>query len=109
MDLNYELCKILIRDFVVENFFNSVVWNIVVYKCLEDYIFVMDIYYVEFFNNVFNIFYDKWISFGDDFYKMRIVLVICYWNENVDRYNISVYEILFGEEKKILVCWIYVY
>lgn len=35
-----------------------------------------DMYLMEFFNNVFNIFYDKWISFGDDFYKMMIVLVI---------------------------------
>lgn len=48
----------------------------VVYKYLK----IMKINNVEVYINVFIIFY---INFGDDVYKMRIVLNICDWDENV--------------------------
>ena len=108
-DPNYEPSKIVIRDPVAENLLNSAVRNTVVYKCPEDYIFAMDTYYVESFNNVLNIFHDKQISFGDDSYKMRTALAICHWNENVDRHNTSVYETLSGKVKKTLVRRTYAY
>lgn len=79
MDLNYELCKIFIRDFVVENFFNSVVWNIVVYKCLENYIFVMICILWSFLIMFLIYFMISGLVLGMIFiymYKMMIVLVI---------------------------------
>lgn len=44
----------------------------------------IDMYYVEFFNNVFFVYYDKRIKFGDEEYKWRLNMVVLDWNENVD-------------------------
>ena len=55
-----------------------------VYRFPQNFVLAMDIFYVESFNNVLNIFLDKRINFSSVTYKMRTNLTILHWNEIVD-------------------------
>lgn len=101
-DPNYEPSKLLIRDPRAEDLLKTAIRKTVVYKSPEDFVYAMDTFYVESFNNVLNIFLDKRIHFGDESYKMRTSLAICHWNENVDRQATSVYQATSGRTKRTL-------
>lgn len=90
-DFNYELFKIVIQNLVVEKLLRNVIINLLIYKYFEDFKLGCDIYYVESFNNILNIYEDKRIVFGSDQYKVWVFLGICYWNENVGRDFILVF------------------
>jgi hypothetical protein len=101
-DPNYEPSKQLIRDPKAEDLLRTAIKKSVVYKSPEDFVYAMDTFYVESFNNVLNIFLDKRIHFGDESYKMRTCLAICHWNENVDRDATSFYQAPSGRKKRTL-------
>ena len=69
----------------------------VVLDCIDSwslhpyFVLARDTSYVESFNNVKNIFQDKWISFTDQQYYARSQLAVLHWKENVDRGLTSVY------------------
>jgi len=59
------------------------------YSNAELYAENMSTAHVESFNNTLNIFQHKRISFGDDNYKLRSLLAVLHWNENVNKQSIS--------------------
>lgn len=56
MDLNYELLWIVLISKYVKKLFDKIIKECVIYKYFQDYVFGKDIFYVESFNNVMNIF-----------------------------------------------------
>lgn len=90
-DPNYEPSKRIITTFIAEKLLGDAIRRTVVYKSPGDFIYSLDTYYVESFNNVLNIFQDKRINFSDNIYSLRTDLAICHWNENVDRPFTSVW------------------
>ncbi|CAC5407084.1 unnamed protein product [Mytilus coruscus] len=92
VDSNYEPSRIVITNGKVRKMLESAIKSSTIYKYPQDYILAKDTFYVESFNNVVNIFQDKRICFGDDQYKLRSNLVVCHWNENVDRGYTSVWK-----------------
>ena len=59
--------------------------NTQIYKSSQDYIYCMDTYYVESFNNVFVQYNDKRINFSREVYQLRRNLAVLDWNEQVNR------------------------
>lgn len=55
-DKNYELLRLVIVDKFLEKLLLGVIIGFNFYKYLEDYVLVKDIYYVESFNNIMNMF-----------------------------------------------------
>ncbi|CAC5357022.1 unnamed protein product [Mytilus coruscus] len=80
VDSNYEPSRIVITNGKVRKMLESAIKSSTIYKYPQDYILAKDIFYVESFNNVVNIFQDKRICFGDDQYKLRSNLAVCHWN-----------------------------
>ena len=102
VDGNYEPSKLILTSPVAEKLLMDALHQTVVYKSPQDYIYAMDTFYVESFNNTLNMFHDKRIFFGDDSYRMRTALAICHWNENVDRRATGTYQYPDGKTKRIL-------
>jgi len=90
-DGNYEPSKRIVASPVAEKLLAEAIRRTVVYRSPSDFIYALDTYYVEGFNNVLNVFQDKRINFSDTVYRLRTDLAICHWNENVDRPFTSVW------------------
>lgn len=56
VDLNYEFLCVVIENFVVEKLLRGVIVNFIIYKYFDDFKFGWDIYFVESFNNILNIY-----------------------------------------------------
>lgn len=91
IDGNYRPSKMLLSPFS-EGLLQKAIVTSDLYKHAEDYVWAMDTYYVESFNNVLNIFQDKRIAFDEEQFKMRSQLAILHWNNNVDREFTSVWQ-----------------
>ncbi|OWF46804.1 hypothetical protein KP79_PYT22279 [Mizuhopecten yessoensis] len=89
-DKNYEPSRQILSDAVATKLLFKVLTSFVLYKSPHDFVLARDTFYVESFNNVMNIFYDKWISFSDKQYETRSELAVCHWNTNVDRKYTSI-------------------
>ena len=84
-DSNYEPSKLIIQDAKAIALYEKAIQSTVIYSNPQDYIFAMDTYYVESFNNVLNMFHDKRIAFQNEEYTGRSELAVCHWSENVNR------------------------
>lgn len=83
-DSNYVPSRQLLTDPFARQLLASTIKSFDVYKHPENYIFAMDTYPVESFNNTLNVFHDKRVgASGDKLYKMNTDLAICHWNENI--------------------------
>ena len=84
-DVNYEISKKKLDDPKAEHILDRALTRLQVYRNAEDYIYCMDTFYVESFNNGVLQYHDKQITFSDSTYLFRIQLGIIDWNENVGR------------------------
>ena len=84
-DMDYEMSKVKIDDPKAEKILERGLKRIQVYKTAEDYIYCMNTFYVESFNNAVLQYHDKRIHFSDSSYLFRTNLGIVDWNENVGR------------------------
>ena len=85
MDPNYEPSKIQITEPKAEQLLKDALQRTVIFKHPTDYIYCMDTYFVESFNNTMLQYHDKRVdaSLQDDTYKFRTNLAILDWNENI--------------------------
>lgn len=102
---NYQPSKLLIRDPVALRLFTNALRKSVVYKHPEAYVYAIDTYFVESYNNVLNVYHDKRICFGNTQYEMRTNLTTLDWNENANRPHTSIWQppLGVGKPKKNLV------
>lgn len=84
-DMNYEPSKYVIKDPKAEMLLGCALMNTNVYKSPMDYVYCMDSYYVESFNNAILQYHDKRINFSKPVYIFRTNLAILDWNEHVNR------------------------
>ena len=84
-DSNYEPSKYVIKDPKAEMLLVQALKHTQVYKSPLDYIYCMDSYYVESFNNAVLQYHDKRINFSYPVYILRTNLAISDWNEHVNR------------------------
>lgn len=84
-DVNYEMSKKKLDDPKAEHILERALTRLQVYRNAEDYIYCMDTFYVESFNNAVLQYHDKRINFSDSTYLFRSQLGIIDWNENVGR------------------------
>ena len=88
MDQTYEPTKYVIKDPKAEMLLGKLM-NTQVYKSPLDYIYCMDSYYLESFNNAILQYHDKRINFSKQVYTLRTNLAILDWNEHVNRPSTS--------------------
>ncbi len=62
------------------------------YKRSEKFVHGMDTFHLESFFNTLNLYRDKRIYFSSSQYRMRTLLAIIYWNENVGRDKYSMWQ-----------------
>jgi len=79
--LGYEPSKITLHE-KAATMLKDAITKSTIYKHPQDDIMGKDTFHVESFNNVLNVFTDKWTVFGTDKYKRRCSLAVCHWNEN---------------------------
>ena len=84
-DSNYEPSKYIIKDPKAEMLLGRALMNTQVYKSPLDYVYCMDSYYVESFNNAILQYHDKRINFSKPVYVLRTNLAVLDWNEHVNR------------------------
>lgn len=84
-DPRYEPSKTTIDDPKAADLLRSAIVSSNLHKNAKLYTHDMSTAYVESFNNCLNVFQDKRIAFFDENYKVRSLLTVCYWNENVNR------------------------
>ena len=84
-DVNYEMSKKKLDDPKAEHILERALTRLQVNRNAEDYIYCMDTFYVESFNNAVLQYHDKRINFSDSTYLFRTQLGITDWNENVGR------------------------
>lgn len=82
-DDNYELSKIELTDGSGINILRNAITSARLYKQADLYCSNMSTAHVESFNNTLNVFQDKRIAFGDQNYRLRTLLAVCHWNENI--------------------------
>jgi hypothetical protein len=84
-DKNYIPSKTKICDPKAETLLGQALMNTQIYKSPQDYIYCMDTYYVESFNNALLQYHDKRINFSREVYQLRTNLAVLDWNEHVNR------------------------
>ena len=84
-DKNYIPSKTKNCDPKAEALLGQALMNTQIYKSPRDYIYCMDTYYVESFNNALLQYHDKRINFSREVYQLRRNLAVIDWNEHVNR------------------------
>ena len=90
-DPNYEPSKVVIDDSKAELLLRQALERTLIYRCPQDFVYCMDTYFVESFNNMMLQYHDKRLGshFGERQYKFRTDLAVLDWNAHVNTRRVT--------------------